>query len=294
MVDGRAIIDVGNAPGAGLGAALVWASRQGADRLDLVIEADSERNVAVLARQAKHFDLPIDIWSLDGTSLTAAAPAPHEVALVAPPSTAEQILLLEQAGLEVITEQGVVRGEIRGLEVARVVVDDDGAASLHVGIGRFDREAFALLHGELSPPEALATVVAQVSAVRTADAEPHPINRLARERWLRQHLIAQPDLVGLVDLTPVEPATARSGLRENGVASALGHRADGTTVMVAASVGVDPDAVPDAADTRAWHAADADLVIAVPVGDAHRVTRDLAQRLVAPADVVEIAIEWPR
>jgi hypothetical protein len=291
---GRALVDAGNAPGGGLGAALVWALRQGADRLDLVIEAASGRDAGALARQAQHVDLAIGVWVLDGSTLTEAAPRPHEAPLVPPPSTAEQILLLEQAGLEVVVEQGEVRGEILGLEVARVVIADDGTASLQVGIGRFDREAFGLLHGDLSPPEALAKVVAQVTALRAADAEPHPINRLARERWLRRHVIAHPDLVGVEALEPVEPATPRGGLREHGVASAIGRRADGTPVVVAASVGVDVDAVPEAADTRAWHAPDAQLVIAVPVGDAHRVTRDLAERLVAPAEVVEVAIEWPR
>ena len=61
-------------------------------------------------------------------------------------------------------------GEILGLEIARVVVDDTGAR-IEVGVGRHDREAFAMLHGDLPPEAALAGVIATVRRHRTGAAE---------------------------------------------------------------------------------------------------------------------------
>ena len=74
------------------------------------------------------------------------------------------------AGADVVVEHGVVTGEVLGLEVARVV-EHDGGVRLEVGVGRHDREAFALLHGEVPTAEALAAVV---GAVRT---RPHARRR---------------------------------------------------------------------------------------------------------------------
>ena len=55
-------------------------------------------------------------------------------------------------------EHGVLLGEVDGLEVCRVVLVD-GVAHLEVGVGRHDREAFALMHGDVPPAEALVGVV---------------------------------------------------------------------------------------------------------------------------------------
>lgn len=39
-----------------------------------------------------------------------------------------------------MVEGGELMGELLGLEVARVVVGDDGSAHVEAGVGRFDRE----------------------------------------------------------------------------------------------------------------------------------------------------------
>lgn len=295
MVDRHAVIDLGNAPGSGLGAGLVWAVRHGAVSCDLIVDlgAATRRDPGVLARQAQLFAPAPRIWVLAGDQLTEAEPAPHERPVVPPPATAEQVLLLRQAGLEVVVEQGEVIGEIRGLEVARVAVHD-GGAHVEVGVGRFDREAFGLLHGDLSPPEALARVVDQIRSLRAPGAEPHPANRLVRERWLRHQIIDAPETVGATHLDAVERPRARGGLRDTAIAVALGRRADGEALVVAASVGVDLDAVPDAADARGLHAPEAHLVLVVPTGDVHPVTRQLVDRLDRPAEIVEVDPEWSR
>lgn len=260
----------------------------------LLAERDDPGALGALARRASLFAVPPTVWRIDGTSAARVDPAPPDPILVPAPTTAEQTLILEQAGVDVVVEAGEVIGELRGLEVARVVVDGSGLdAHLEVGVGRFDREAFALIHGELPAPAALAKVVADVGEHRRPGAEPHPINRIARERWLRHQLVEAPDLVGAARLEPVEAARTRGGLRDPGIAVAVGERPDGSALVVATSVGVDLEAVPDAADARLRHAPDADLLIVVPPGDDHGITHELAALLAAPARVVTVAGEWP-
>ena len=84
----------------------------------------------------------------------------------------------------------------------------------------------------------------------------------------------------------------RPNLRDRAVAMARGATPDGEAVVVACSVGVDLDLVPAAADARLAEAPDARLLLVVPARDAHPVTRELASRLVHPADVVTVEDDW--
>jgi hypothetical protein len=273
---------------------MAWAMRQGADDVHLVAEPGPGRDLGVWARQAQEFHPAPQVWAIESAGLQLVEPAPYPERQVPPPETAEFVLLLEQAGLEVVVEHGVVLGEMRGLEVARVAPGDDGRLQLQVGVGRLDREAFALLHGDLGRPEALAKVVERIAPLRAPDAAPHPANRLTRERWLRHQLVAAPSGLGLDSLEPVEGPEVRGGLRERAVAVALGRRDDGTEVVVVTSDGSDLEVVPRAADARAWHAPDADLVVVLPSGAVHPAIRRLAERLARPAQVLDVAPPWPR
>lgn len=286
-------VDPGDLAPTAVGVVSAWALRHGHHTVHLVLDAEHPQVAGTVARQAAPFDPPASVWTLDGATLVPVDPAPAPEVLVPPPATAEHVLLLEQAGLDVVVEGGEVTGEIRGLEVARVVVDADGTSRLDVGVGRFDQEAGALLHGELSPPEALARVVELVADLRRPGAEPHPLNRWARERWLRHQVVTSPELVGAAALRPVESTQPRQGVRETAVAAALGHRPDGAPLVVACSVGIDLHAVPLAADIRACHVPDADLVVVVPTRDRHGVTVALAERLARPAEVLGLDGEWP-
>lgn len=277
------------------GVALVWAARQRADDLHLVL--DDAADAAVLARRAGCFDPAPSVWVVVGTSLRPAAPAPVPVPKVAPPAPALAELLVD-ADLEVIVEDGIVRGEVLGLEVARIVHGHTSTGIpidepfLEVGVGHADRELTAMLHGALSPVDQLARVVEIVREHRRPGAERHPLNQLAPERWLRARLVAEPARIGLAALRSSEPALPRPNLRDQAVAMAIGEDADGRPVVVACSVGVDLDLVPAAADARLATAPEARLLLVVPERDAHPVTRDLAGRLVHPADLVTVADDW--
>lgn len=294
LVDGTsAWILVEGDPLKAFGPALVWAARQGADDVHLLVEEEAD----VLARRAACFAPAPSVWRIDGRSLLAAAPAPPARPMPAPSAPALAELLVD-ADLEVVVEQGIVRGEVRGLEVARVV---HGASTsgmpldepiLEVGVGHADRELTAMLHGALSPIDQLTRVVEIVRHQRRAGAERHPLNQLAPERWLRSLLLEDPGRFGLARLHPVEPAVARPNLRDTAVAMAAGDAEDGAPVVVACSVGVDLDLVPAAADTRLSVDPDARLLLVVPDRDAHPVTRELAGRLVAPAELVTVDDGW--
>ena len=271
-----------------LGPAIAWARRREARSVQLLCDNDPIQRIdASLARKAALFDFDVTVWRVDGRSLTPANPQP--VIEPAPPDGHDCFdEVIGAAGAERCVEHGVVSAEIDGLEVARVI-SVDGIPVLSVGVGRFDREAFTLLHGDLSDLDALRQVVLQVGSHRRRGAPAHPLNQLAPERRLRTALLRRPELVGASRLAPISMSEPRPNLRDPFPAAALGLDAGGHPLMVVTSVGIDLDLVPAAADTRAHHAPEAELLLAVPERDRHSATNDLATLLVAPARLVGIA-----
>jgi hypothetical protein len=279
----------GDEPARALGAALAWASRHDIGDLCVLAEAGTD----VLARRAVLFDPAPSIWRIEDRTLhhvTAGPAADPDDALA--PLTEEFAVLLAEAGADVVVEHGVVAGEVLGLEIARVVVAEDGSAVLEVGVGRHDREAFAMVHGDLPTQEALASVIATVRENRRAGAEPHPLSRLAQERWVRAVLVERPDLVGCARLAPVVPLLARDSVKDVVPACVLGEDVEGRTVVVACSVGIDLDLVPTAAEVRAHYAPEARLLLALPARDDSPVTRRIAARLRDPAEIVVLPDDW--
>lgn len=291
-------------PAAALGRALVWADRDGIDELHVLVEGDDA--AATLARRSTAFAPAPVVWQVDGRSVrravAAAPPPPGE-----PPAVARELVgLLVDAGVDVVVEHGEIRGEVLGLEVARIVVDHPGdqpdaahpgdraTARIEVGVGRNDREAFAIIHGDVPTPDALRLVVDKVRRHRRVDAEAHPLGRMAAERWLRSIVIEAPATVGAARLLLAEATVARQSLQDVACAVAVGQGVDGRAVVVACSVGIDLDLIPAAADARLAHAPDARLVVVVPERDDHPVTRRLAAALVDPADIVAVPGDWRR
>lgn len=274
--------------GRSLGAVLAWADRAGVGDTNLLAAAGA----GLLARRAGQFVAPPAVWRVDGRSVVEAVAEPVRAPVEPAAAALDLVGLLHDAGVEIVIEQGEVRGELRGLEIARIVVDDSGQARIEVGVGRHDREAFALLHGDLPPADALAAVVERVRVHRTPGAEPHPLGRLAAERWLRSVLLADPARVGARSLLPVEPTIARDSVKDVAPAVAVGTSLANEPLVVVCSTGIDLDLVPAAADARIAYAPEAELVLVVPERDAHPVTRRLAAALVRPARVVTIEGDW--
>jgi hypothetical protein len=302
-------------PSSGLGAVLAWAGQvrggtpprgpdggtppEGSDGgtppvVHVVVDGEAAPRAGALARRAALFAAVPSVWRPEGRNLVPVAPAP----LPEPPAPRSAALAvlddLRAAGLEVVVEHGIVRGEIDGLEVAVVVVDEDGAARIEVGVGRNDREAFALLHGDLPPAEAMRKVADVVRSHRRPGANSHPLNRMAPERWLRSHLLRDGGRLPGWEVDPVAGPEARTGVAATGPAYAYGRDAAGAPVVLACSVGIDLELVPAAADARALLDPGARLVLAVPERDAHAVTRRLAAALRRPAEVLAVEGDWRR
>jgi hypothetical protein len=143
----------------------------------------------------------------------------------------------------------------------------------------------------------LEQAVAAVRSRRVAGAASHPANALARSRWLRSLICAQPSLVGMSLLEAVPPPVPWSDLPEAGAAPCVGAAPIGGGAMVfVCSVGVDLDLVPTAADCRVQQGSGSamGLVLVLPEGDDLPVTRALAGSLSRPARIQVVPRDWER
>jgi hypothetical protein len=250
-----------------------------------------------LARQATRFDHDIAVWQIDQASLLTAEPEPVTAAV--PPSPDAEVLAreLEVAELDVIIERGVVRAEVLGLEIARVVEgpgesdDVDLGAHLEAGVGRFDREMSALMHRGEPQMAAVIAAAATVAEHRHRGAPPHPLRDLCRERWVRQDLVDAPDVIGAVRLERIGTTLDRPNLRDPWPAVALGETSAGDPLLVGCTVGIDLDALVLAADTRAEVSPNAELVMASP-RPLPAAVRAVSNWLARPARFVEVAAPW--
>ena len=269
-----------------IGTALALSVRSSSSEIEIFAEGAS----GVLARRAMLFSGVINIWEIKGKEIELARPDRPLDGLQTPELPA-LIAVMQGAGLEVVSEHGVIVGEVAGLEVARIVSDLNGDR-IEVGVGAHDREAFALLHGHLPTTEAIARVADVVKNHRMPGAEPHPLNRLGAERWLRARLIAEPERIGAQKLEAAEPPVERTNLKEAVPAVAKGLTNDGKELVVVCAVGIDLDVLPFAADARLLHDPSAKLKVVVPQRDAHQILFDLAGRLVHEAEIVGVDDNW--
>jgi hypothetical protein len=277
-------------PAARLGAAIAWALRSGATRLHVV----AENGTGVLARRAGEFDLPITVWQADGRLLRRATPDDLPSPAPAPEAHEAFRALIVEGGAQPVVEHGVLTGEVRGLEVCRVVDDDAmGVTRLEVGVGEHDREAFQMMHGDVPAVASLARVVDVVAQHRSPASPPHPLKALGAERLIRWRLEQQPDLVGASLLAPAPPPIPRPNLKDPTPCVAAGIGFDGDRVVVVCSSGVDLDLIPYAADARLALGEPGvegrgRLVVALPSRDRIGLVDEIAGRLRHAVSVVSV------
>ncbi len=266
---------------------MAWARRSAASELHVVADEDP----GTIARQAAEFTSSISVWSAEGRELRPAEPSEPEEGR-GPPDAPDLVAVLEEQGLDVVVEGDRLAGEFRGLEVVRVVrALDDGEPILEVGVGRFDRELTAMMHGDLPDAASVTRVVEQLREIRRPGGRNHPLASLVPERWLRHTLIAEPSRIGVDELVAAPTPDPRDRLRERGVAAAVGTR-DGEPVVVACTVGVDLEAVVLAADARRSIDPDATLLLALPARDVLPVVGAMVADLVRPAEVAAVDGDW--
>ena len=227
-----------------LGPVLAWTSRFN-NPVHLLVEQDS----GVIARRAQFFQSSITVWHVDDRTLTPAVPAAHLPEETAKPEHVAMMELISSSGADALIEHGIVVGEVRGLEMCRVVDDNyTGESRLEVGIGVNDREAFLMVHGELPKEEALRNVIEAVAVHREPDAMVHPFNQFGAERMHRWRALQDPQSVGFVSLSPADPPVRRTNMKDAVPCVALGQRSGGDTAVAVFVHGVDLDLVPFAVD----------------------------------------------
>lgn len=266
----------------GLGPALAWAVRAGVDHLHVL----AEESTGTLARRASAFRIPIEVWHVADRVLLPAIAEPLPPAVEVPDAHQQFRSLIAEGGATPAVEHGVLVGEVRGLEVCRVVTDQHtGAARLEVGIGQHDREAFQMLHGDVPTVDALGKVVAVVAPHREYGADPHPLNRLGQERALRARLIDDPGLIGATQIEPYPSPVARTNLKDS--QPCVAHAViDGHPTIVVVSSGVDLDLIPFATDARL--ATGYPTRIVLPARDAVPVQTDIAGLLTDPIEIIPV------
>jgi hypothetical protein len=302
VIDGGAWVIVDGPAGNALGASLAWAIRQQATSLDVIVDSGGGQ----LARRASGFDFPIRVWFPEERALlpvVAEAAPPIPKAAV---GHLDLMSLIEAGGAKPLVERGIVTGDVRGLEVCRVVdeptvghfaelndvpadmlVPSAEGVILEVGVGATDREAFQIIHGHLPKVEALAAVVASVTAYRNTESIQHPLNRMAPERFLRWQVQETPSMLGLSHIEPVDPPVPRQSMKYPEPCVARGVDDAGTPVVVVFSSGVDLDLTPFVADVALGLPDDVGrTIVAIPERDLVPATRDLAALLDRPVELI--------
>jgi hypothetical protein len=227
-----------------LGPVLAWTSRFN-NPVHLLVEQDS----GVVARRAQFFSSAITVWHIDDRALTPAEPASHLPEGSAKPEHLAMMDLISSSGADALVEHGVVVGEVRGLEMCRVVDDSyTGESRLEVGMGVNDREAFLMVHGELPKEEALRNVIEAVAVHREPDAMVHPFNQFGAERMHRWRALQNPQSVGFARLSPADPPVRRTNLKDPVPCVAIGETTEGNPAVAVFVHGIDLDLVPFAVD----------------------------------------------
>jgi hypothetical protein len=283
-------------PGRALGRGLLWARRAGVHELHLLFSSDGDEATRA-ARRGRHFRTSVQAWQVHGTSLAEVAvePLPSEPPL--DPRAEPYRVLLRDGGADPVVEWGTLFGDVWGLEVARAQAED-GDLWLGVGVTKEDRLTHRLVWGDDPGVDAVRSVVDQARQAREHGDLAHPLNQLARERWLRAWLVEDPGQVGATALQPVSPPVPRpEDVRARAPAPALGSAPDGSALLAVCSVGLDTEAVPIAVELREAAASRAGrpvrLVLVVPAGDDHPLLRLVREDAAEPFDVVHVPDDWP-
>lgn len=273
------------------GRILLWAVRHGLGHLVVIVGEAEATLAAEVARRLMVSDVDVEVHRLVGTEPEPVTPASlpelSTASAVADASVERYLPLFEATGVELVEEGDEVRGEVLGLEVARVI---DGI--LQVGVGRFDREITSMLYADLPSEEALARAAAIVREHRYPGAPPHPMMDMGHERWLRRRIVTDPGSIGCEWANPIPTTIPLPNLRDPHPAAALAWRADGgASLTVVCGAGLDVDLLPVAADVAAVNP-DSELVVVVPEGELLAPLRSLADHLRRSAKWVEVPAPW--
>lgn len=227
-----------------LGPVLAWTSQ-----FDCPVNLLVENNAGLLTRRASLFDVDISVWHVDDHTITRAIAEPHVISPSATDAHLSFVDIIESSGADALVEHGVVVGEVRGLEMCRVVDDvTTGEVRLEVGMGRHDREAFTMIHGELPTAQAMRQVIDAVLPHRTEGADSHPFNQFGVERLSRWKAIKDPASIGFSTLAAADPPVLRTNVKDSVPCVAIGLTGAKRLSTAVFVHGVDLDCVSFAVD----------------------------------------------
>ncbi len=217
------------------------------------------RRVAVL--ESVGLVVELEVLQVRGAEAIAVVPAE----LASPPSLSaerwQEASIMADAGARVIDDHGRLVADVMGLEVARITSE-----GLRIGVGEADRELQVYVNSHLEDIEALTRAADTVRSLRPQAS--HPLNRLARPRWLRSALLDDPSLIGLPNLEPIPPLVANEGVFDTEPTAAYSPpTGDEPGVTVVCSVGVDLNLVPEALEYRERTDGESRLILVVPERD---------------------------
>jgi hypothetical protein len=221
-----------------------------------------------MARQAADFE-HITIWMLEQTSIVEAEARQLPNVPTLTDAALEHVGLFEAVGAVAVDDFGRLIAEVEGLEIARAEPNGD----VGVGVGAADRELHGYVHGDRELSVSLNKAAGTVRSIRRQGAAGHPLNRRARQRWLRYTAFSQPELLNtdrIKMLPPLEERVLQLGPEP---CAALDPDADALFVF---SAGIDPDLVPAATDFRRRHQPTR-TVIVTNESDAFGATADIAR-----------------
>jgi hypothetical protein len=253
-----------------LGGALVLAARR--DAAEVHCFADNDLLIGEDAALAAPAAIPVTCWRVVGRTAAPIAPEPPAPQVQFADLRADEQAfrsLIEANGALAIVEGGVLRAEVLGLEVGRVLRDaETDEPYFAVGVGKHDRLAQSMMHPGADPAVALRGAVASVLDHRIVGAPSHPANTASRSRWLREMLVVDPARFGFHGPVTRLSSFRNEDLKQSGVAAA---RVDNPTnqkanpVLVGCRVGVDLDAPLEL--LQHFVPTDTDVVLVVPAQD---------------------------
>ena len=302
---------------ASLGGVLAWAAKSAPSASTVHALLPSDMTIwrypaGVWARLASYFDVDCHIHELTPQGCAEVSPTLLAGKSDAPDGARALRDVLAEARLEVVEEAGIIRGEVLGLEVARIMelgaehralagldleaADSDPMFGIDIGVGKFDQEIGRMLQTETVPVAALTRTADYVRLNRSVDAGPHPLAMLCRERWLRIDWLAQRG-IDLDDACFVEPPIEREALRESSICGVLIDNA-----LHAFATGIDLDTIPQVADMAARCESERSGAV-VSLDEVHlyvadptlaRVQQRLVPRLGRPITVHVMPAPWER
>ena len=258
---------------------------------DTILNLILDKPNSQLSAQIKGFATRCSLWIVEGNTLV-----PHPELNASTPEHEFSIdsgirSLLEHNNCRIVFEHGKVKAEVRGLEVAEVVLDQNGENQIQVGVGIYDQEAHKIINSNEAIETTLLRAIEDILKFRHKESRPHPLNRVARSKWLIHEFINSYKHFGFNEIQYVASPNLPMNISHGLPASAIGKR-DSKEIIVTAFAGADLEAVPTAAQLLEAYSADEIWLIHTAI-DTYPAIQRQATHLRVPVSFIEVEAPWP-